>query len=104
MRPSILVKPAHRGYKMDQKSRLSFARIYTVEHNVKVFDFGQVHERYEARLQSHFRDVWQFDTQLIQTPDTEEDEDEEEEEDEDEDEEDDDEDDDEEEEEEETPH
>jgi hypothetical protein len=36
--------------KLDAMSRIDFARMYTVEHNVKVYDFGKVHQDYKKRL------------------------------------------------------
>jgi hypothetical protein len=41
---SIRVRPQKQGAKMDPMSRINFAKIYTIEHNVKVMDFGDVHE------------------------------------------------------------
>jgi len=38
----IRVKPCSRGDKMHVMARINFARTYTVEHNVKVYDFGNV--------------------------------------------------------------
>lgn len=43
---------------LDIMSRLNFGKIYTVEHNVKVFDFGQVRAEYGLVLQRQFRDVF----------------------------------------------
>ncbi|KAK5148754.1 hypothetical protein LTR04_000554, partial [Oleoguttula sp. CCFEE 6159] len=39
----IKVIVAARKTKLDSMSRINFGKIYTVEHNVKVFDFGDVH-------------------------------------------------------------
>lgn len=35
---------------MYRESRINFAKIYTVEHNVKVYDFGDVHEKFVTQL------------------------------------------------------
>jgi len=43
---------------MDRMSRVDFAKIYTVEHNVKVYDFGRVHEDHRAFLRHQFNYVW----------------------------------------------
>ncbi|KAL2352432.1 hypothetical protein BJ546DRAFT_1050302 [Cryomyces antarcticus] len=43
MRNPIKVIVAARKTKLDSMSRINFGKIYTVEHNVKVFDFGDVH-------------------------------------------------------------
>jgi hypothetical protein len=58
MLESIRVVPKSRTDKMDELSRVNFAKIYTVEHNVKVYDFGDVHERYKHILKQQFRLVW----------------------------------------------
>ncbi|QDS69654.1 hypothetical protein FKW77_009431 [Venturia effusa] len=42
MLSSIQVRPRDRSEKMFPASRINFAKIYTVEHNVKVYDFGDV--------------------------------------------------------------
>jgi hypothetical protein len=35
-------------------SRVDFSRMYTVDHNVKVFDFGAVHPSHLGRLRSQW--------------------------------------------------
>jgi hypothetical protein len=40
----IRVVPKAKDTKLDTMSRINFAKIYTVEANIKVFDFGDVHE------------------------------------------------------------
>jgi hypothetical protein len=50
MMPAIRVKPLHRAQKMDPASRINLAKIYTVEHNVKVYDFGSVESGYISKL------------------------------------------------------
>jgi hypothetical protein len=42
MMTSIRVRPATKQGKLDPLSRINFGKIYTVEHNVKAFDFGNV--------------------------------------------------------------
>jgi len=44
MMTSIRVVPKLKSDKLDSMSRVNFAKIYTVEHNVKVYNFGNVHE------------------------------------------------------------
>jgi len=39
-------------------SRINFRKVSTVEHNVKVFDFGIVHENSMTDFWNHFRAVW----------------------------------------------
>jgi hypothetical protein len=45
---------------MDPMSRVDFSKIYTVEHNVKVYDFGSVHEEERAFLRHQFNWVWRI--------------------------------------------
>jgi len=40
--------------KADRMARIDFGRMYTVEHNVKVLDFGNVHTSHLGRLQSQW--------------------------------------------------
>jgi hypothetical protein len=71
MRPPIQVVGRERGAKMDTMSRVNYRKIYTVEHNVKVFDFGNVHQDDIENLVSNFNNVWQFEPrQSYQTPTT----------------------------------
>jgi hypothetical protein len=46
--------PKSRRAKLDKMSRVDFSRFYTVEHNVKVFDFGDVDRSHLGRLQSQW--------------------------------------------------
>lgn len=86
MLQSIRVR-ASNGGTLDVMSRINFGKIYTVEHNVKVFDFGQVHTESERRLHNQFMLVlhrrMQSSAQTMNTsqpiPEDEEDEDEHEE-------------------------
>lgn len=64
MRPSIRVKQKVYKEKLDKMSRLNYRKIYTVEHNVKVRDFGEVHKDYEERLVSNFYSAWGFQRTL----------------------------------------
>jgi uncharacterized membrane protein YgcG len=50
MLPGIRISPVDRFDKVDQMARIDFARTYTVEHNVKVYDFGTVAKDYMDRL------------------------------------------------------
>jgi hypothetical protein len=58
MRSPIRVKATRKSDRLDEMSRINYAKIYTVEHNVKVYDFGQVHSEDEWILTSNFNDVW----------------------------------------------
>jgi hypothetical protein len=46
----ICVKPKGPHHKLDPTSRLNYAKIYTVEHNVKVCFIGVVHDKSKAAL------------------------------------------------------
>lgn len=59
MLPGIRVVPKKKQFKLDPMSRIDFSRIYTVEHNVKVFDFGNVHEDHMQRLIAQWIRVFQ---------------------------------------------
>jgi len=39
---------------MDPMARLNYTKVYTVEHNVKVYDFGIVHKDYLDTLRYQF--------------------------------------------------
>jgi hypothetical protein len=43
---------------IDPMARVDFLRVYTVEHNVKVEDFGQVDQEDEWKLMSQFNSHW----------------------------------------------
>jgi hypothetical protein len=46
---------------MDPMARLNYAKIYTVEHNVKVYDFGIVHEDYLDTFKHQFNSSFSGD-------------------------------------------
>jgi hypothetical protein len=52
MMPGIRIIPSTRRNRLDKMSRVDFSRMYIIEHNVKVFDFGTVHRSHMQRLQS----------------------------------------------------
>lgn len=54
----IGTKPFHS--KMDPRSRVNFLKIYTVEHNVKVDDFGYVDKNDEWKLITQFNSHWKI--------------------------------------------
>jgi hypothetical protein len=54
----IRVRPNKKIDKLDKMSRLNYAKVYNVEHNVKVYDFGVVHEGYMGILSHQFNTVW----------------------------------------------
>jgi len=56
--PPIRVRQRTNAGKLDKMSRLNYIKIYTVEHNVKVYDFGQVDKNDEVHLIANFNAVW----------------------------------------------
>ena len=54
----IKVNAKHPGEEMDRMSRINFAKVYNVEHNVKVYDFGDVHKNDRQTLKQQFKKVW----------------------------------------------
>jgi hypothetical protein len=54
MLPGIRIVPKTLRSKLDKMMRVDFSRMYTVEHNVKVFDFGDIHPAHLGRLQSQW--------------------------------------------------
>jgi hypothetical protein len=46
----IRVEPISQAHKLDPASRLNYAKLYTVEHNVKVFFVGRVAKHYEQQV------------------------------------------------------
>jgi hypothetical protein len=52
----IRVKPKATTDRLDRLSRINFAKLYTVEHNVKVKEFGDVSK--VRLLKDQFRFVW----------------------------------------------
>jgi hypothetical protein len=58
MRPPIRVRPKKQGDRMNEMSRVNYAKVYTVEHYVKTLDFGNVHPKSLHVFISNFRDVW----------------------------------------------
>ena len=55
----IRVKPYLRTAALDEMSRINFAKVYTVEHNVKVQEFGEVHSDSRHILKKQFYLCWQ---------------------------------------------
>ncbi|KAF2430247.1 hypothetical protein EJ08DRAFT_649807 [Tothia fuscella] len=45
---------------MDLMSRLNYDKVYTVEHYVKVCDFGDVHRSCHNLLDSNFFECWKY--------------------------------------------
>lgn len=59
MRPDpIRVDADDREDKLDQRSRLDFGKIYTVEHHIKVRSYGQVNQHSMGALVQQFNNCW----------------------------------------------
>jgi hypothetical protein len=57
MMSSIRVVPRNVTDRMFAASRINFGKVYTVEHNVKVYDFGSVHRKYVTTLEKQWKSV-----------------------------------------------
>jgi hypothetical protein len=73
----IRVRPRKRTDKMDPMSRLNYSKMYTVEHNVKVYDFGTVHENFLHVFKKQFAWAWQFEPESSDDDDEDDDDDDE---------------------------
>ena len=60
LRP-VRVVPANASDEMDPMSRLNFAKVYNVEKNIKVADFGRIDPRDLRLFKQQFKDVWRRD-------------------------------------------
>jgi hypothetical protein len=58
MGDSIRVESTNLWEKLDPLSRVNFQKIYTVEHNVKVYDFGKVAKESMVKLIHQFKEAW----------------------------------------------
>ncbi|KAK3075500.1 hypothetical protein LTR53_001117 [Teratosphaeriaceae sp. CCFEE 6253] len=59
MRPTaIRVVPDDRGEMLDSSSRIDYAKVHTIHHNIKVAPFGVVHPASLEPLQRQWRNVW----------------------------------------------
>ena len=59
----IRIVPDQPTDKLDSMSRIDFGKIYTIQHNIKVKPFGNVHERSRGALFTQFNNVWKKDPQ-----------------------------------------
>jgi len=57
----IRVVPDRPTDTMDPMSRLNFTKVYTVEKNILVGDFGTIYEQDLARFKDQFKIVWERD-------------------------------------------
>ena len=58
MKPTIRVVPAKHHNKIHDMSRINYAKVYTVEHNGKTYDVGNVRADYINLMKKIFRDVF----------------------------------------------
>ena len=58
MRDPIRVISNQRQDQMDVMSHVNYNKVYTVEHNVKVYDFGEVHPDDLREFLSTWRDIY----------------------------------------------
>jgi hypothetical protein len=49
---AIQVRPKYKVDKLDTMARINYGKMYTIEHNIKVCEFGVVHERFIPLLKS----------------------------------------------------
>jgi hypothetical protein len=49
------------GQKLASESRLNYAKVYTIEYNVKVFLIGRVHRDYRHQLLADYRNTMGMD-------------------------------------------
>ncbi|KAK3712227.1 hypothetical protein LTR37_009089 [Vermiconidia calcicola] len=56
---AVRVDPDDLAEKLDDMSRIHFAKVYTIEHNVKVKSFGRVNRNSMQPLLYQFRTVWE---------------------------------------------
>jgi len=56
------------GQKLAQESRLNYAKVYTIEYNVKVFLIGRVHPKYRHQLLADYHNTQGMDGEY-QEPD-----------------------------------
>jgi hypothetical protein len=66
MRQAIQVKTTTQGDKMEPASRLNYAKMYTVEHNVKVYNFGMVRAEFIPILIHQWDEVLGHEQQQTQ--------------------------------------
>lgn len=57
LQPEIKIKVSSRKHNLDEDSRLNYAKLYTVEHNVRVCFIGEVDRRYMGRLVDTYNSI-----------------------------------------------
>jgi len=54
----IRIRPRRLPDSLHRMSRINFAKLYNVEHNIKVYDFGDVDAEYVDLFRRNFEHVW----------------------------------------------
>lgn len=62
----IRVQPKTPRDKLEPVSRINYAKIYTVEHNVKVFFIGHIPTTFRNKLMTDFDLTWQNKRQMYE--------------------------------------
>jgi hypothetical protein len=57
MMSPIRITPNKERDRLDPRSRINYCKLYTIEHNVKVYDFGMVHKDYLRKLKCQWMSV-----------------------------------------------
>lgn len=68
LKKSIKVTLLHPRESLDLSSRLNYAKVYTVEHNVKVCFIGRIHSKSENQFVSDFNSINSIDEQTHMPP------------------------------------
>ena len=58
MLPAIRIEPARPNDIMAPTSRINFGKHYTVEHNLAVYEFGNVRSEFLGQLKANAEYVW----------------------------------------------
>lgn len=68
MQTPLLVRPTREGDRMEAASRLNLGKMYTVEHNVRVYNFGMIHDNHVETLVARWRYIMGLGLQQAQPP------------------------------------
>jgi hypothetical protein len=55
VRRAVRVEPSSPEEKLDPKSRVNYAKVYTIEHNIRVCFIGKIHADSRATFETDFR-------------------------------------------------
>jgi hypothetical protein len=68
LKSPIRIIPKAPGEKVPKESRINYAKIYTVEHNVKVKFIGHIAPASKKILMSDFDATWRGETNFVLSP------------------------------------